>query len=323
MTLIKAATKRLIGSVFLITFSNSTPIFAQQAITGYPDSNQNGGNTNSFWNNNSSNNNSFNPIANAQNNPSASIDLPKNPANFWTSFANASSKNLINTSTVFTGVLQEDISSKKSKAGDIFSIMLPEDYTVNDKILIPKYSKFVGTIVTAAPAGKAKRGNPGNLQISMQTLVSPDGTSVPVNAFIDYNPNDTAKINVSKSRGVPVGEWSKSAVYSLHYAAGGLGSRLGLPFFYKGQTGSGLDFVLIKGELLPVRLTQPLDVTPLIAGNGQSSNKVSGSVPLNLPPTVLPSTAPNNFQIPGQLPLEQINNNMMPEETSPAGPEPF
>jgi len=319
-----SAKEKSIRSLSVLLVCAAFPFSAQaQMIPGYqPAQNQNPSNASTFGNNNGFNSNNFNPIANTESNPYASTSIPKSAADYWTGVTAhpVANPNLLNSGTVLTGVLQEDISSKKSKAGDVFSIMLPEDYTVIDRLLIPKYSKFVGTVVAAAPARKGHGGTPGTLQVSIQTLVAQDGTSVPVNAFIDYNPNQNKKTDIKKSRGVPVGEWGKSAVYSLSYAAGGLGSRLGVPFLYKGQSGKGAEFSLSKGELLPVRLTASLDVTPLIAGNKTPIGQ--NSAPPVASPIAPTSTQIDTSQSGGQTSNDSVSN-MMPGTDSPAGPEPF
>ncbi len=223
--------------------------------------------TNIFTNTDTSNSNSLlnNPLANFIN--SRFAGSPQDARNGAGGLA--SNPNIINSGTAITGVLQEDISSKTSKNADVFSIMLPENYTVNDRLLIPQYSKFVGTIVAAAPGKKASHGNPGNLQVSIQALVSPSGISIPVTAFIDYNPNQNPPTDVKKSRGIPIGEWTNTVVHSGIYLAGNVAGRMGAPNLYNGQTQGGKDFSLSKGEFLPVRLTEPMDVTPLLVGQLQ------------------------------------------------------
>jgi hypothetical protein len=245
----------------------------------------------------------------------AHAQMPQNASHFMSNLPNMSNPNLITSGTVLTGVLQEDISSKKNKAADIFSIMLPENYIVNDRLLIPQYSKFVGSIVSVSPAKKARHGNPGNLQVSIQTLVSPDGASIPVNAFIDYNPNENNKINPKKSSGIPLGQWGKSAAYSLFYLGGSFGSRAGVPSYYNKQTKGGKDFSLSKGELLPVRLTQSLDVTPLLAKNVQTNMPNLERAPL------MPAINQTNDS--NSAPNIPSGTNLMPGVTNPAGPEPF
>ncbi len=286
---------------------NGYPGFTPQNPTGnWPSVAGNNGDTN-------------NPVANSYNNPFASFNAPQYKSDFWTKtpiLPGVQSGNVISAGTVLTGILQEDISSKKSKAGDVFSIMLIDDYKVNNQILIPKNSSFVGSVVSAAPAKKGLNGTPGSLQVSLQTLVSPDGTSIPVNAFIDYDPNQHQKTDIKKSRGVPVGEWAKSIEYSIYYAVGGIGSRLGVPVLYKGQTGSGAEFSLTQGELLPVRLSQPLDVTPLLAHTPANSQNAmpTNIMPADNAPPIAPSPSQNNMP---------TGENILPGNLSPAGPKPF
>jgi len=312
--------------------NNYTQNYPQNYQPDYPPGNA--------FNNNPSGNVFGNPIANPGTNPYASLEPGvKQTSNFWTSLANI--PNLLNphilaNGTVFNGVLQEDISSKTSKAGDVFSIMLSDDYTMNNQLLIPKESRFVGSVVSVTPAKTTRNGAPGNLQVSMQTLVTPDGVSIPVNAFIDYDASQQTKTDIKKSRGVPVGEWAKSAEYMMYYAAGGLGSRLGVPFLYKGQTAHGPDFSLKQGQLLPVRLSQPLDVTPLAESCKRASAQNASPNPDVAPdrtPTGAPSLAPpinqsSNFATPPNIqavPYAQQSSgvNTLPGNTVPAGPEPF
>ena len=296
----------LLLAIFAIFTSNIT--LAQFAPGFEPGQNSNQVN---IGNNFGMNNNSLSPNASINNLLPANLGQSSGGtlSNIMTSISN--NPNVISANTVLTGVLQEDISSKKSKTGDIFSIMLPEDYIVNDRTLIPQYAKFVGTIVSAAPTTSHHHGNPGTVEISIQTLVAPNGTSVPVEAFIEYDPNQT-KANVAKSRGIPAGEWGKSAIYSLHYLAGSFGGRMGVPILYKGQTGKGKDLSLSEGDLLAVKLTQPLDVTPFI----------SVAKPLNTQSQNLFAAPTNSSNLPPVTPTGN-ENNIMPDTNTPAGPEPF
>ena len=73
---------------------------------------------------------------------------------------------------------------------------------------------------------------------------------------ISHSPIDT-----KKGRGVPVGEYAHQIGYSFVYAAGALTHQFGIPMPVKTQTGNGPDFDIQQGQLLPVKLTQPLDMT--------------------------------------------------------------
>src|SRR6516162_11496271 len=58
--------------------------------------------------------------------------------------------------TVLTGVLQDKLSSKSSKVGDVFSISLLEGYSEAGKELLPKGTKIVGA-VTQVVSGQQSR----------------------------------------------------------------------------------------------------------------------------------------------------------------------
>ncbi len=286
------------------------------------------------------NNYSANPIANPYTNHFAGMEMPKFKSDFWTNAPRPpqhAGQHIVDANTVLTGILQEDVSSKTSKPGDVFSILLADDYVVNDQVLIPKNSRFVGSVLAAAPAKKNLNGMPGNLQVSIQAIVNSVGVSVPVKAFIEYDPSQHTKIDTKKSRGVPVGEWAKSAQYAVHYTAGSIGSRLGIPLLYKGQTGGGSDLSVPKGELIPVKLSEALDTTPLLTpanqqntqqngpGNGQLNPQSSwqSNVPGFNPSQLAPMASPNNNWPSQSNNASSGQNNMLPGASSPAGPEPF
>lgn len=285
--------------------------------------------------NNPNFNNSFNSNFSQPNTGGNSYgSLEYNPlANFWNNIKTPN-KNQIPENTILTGVLQEDISSKKSKPGDVFSIMLPENYTIDDRIMVPQYSKFVGTVVSVCPAKQARYGSPGTLQISIQSLVAPDGTSVPVTASIEYNPNQAPKLDTKKSSFIPVGQFGKTLAYSVLYLGGSTTGRMGFPFLLgRTGTGGGKDFSLSQGELIPLKLTQPVDVTPFLpAINNAAKNQIQTTTqnppatnPNEMPP-VAPQAAPNAMNS-GQNNTQNspayTDSNMMPGANNPAGPEPF
>jgi len=247
--------------------------------------------------------------------------LPQFPSNFWGNLIN---RHIVEPGTVLTGTLQDDLSSKTSKTGDVFAIILTEGYRLNNELLIPANAKIVGTVVSAIPAAHTHNGVPGSLQISLQTLSLPDGRSVPINAIIQYNPNQSAKIDIKKGRGIPVGEYLQSAKYSIFNAGGSLTRQVGLPLPIKTQTAGGSDFVLTKGELLPVKLTQPLDVTAFASqpfnSSPQSGSTLSVPAPNPQPAWIAPAPSVQPERI---MPTPGSLNNTLPGNNAPAGPEPF
>lgn len=291
------------------------------------------------------------------NSPYASVDgVPRFPSNFWGGLLH---RHIVDAGTVLNGTLEDELSSKKSKIGDTFSILLADGYRLNNEQLIPQNAKIVGAVVSVTPASHKTNGVAGSVQISLQTLVLPDGASMPISASIMYNPNQPDKIDIKKGRGVPVGEYAKSLEYMGVYAAGSLTRTIGLPLPVKTQTSSGPDFLIKKGELLPVKLIQPLDMTAFMnsqptSGNQSPNTQIPNTqVPNTQAPMMVPESRPpvNNGQVPGfngapggqtnnwavpgnqnasypggwpgNQPTPASGNNMLPGNNSPAGPEPF
>ena len=278
------------------------------------------------------------------NSPYGSIEgVPK--GDFWGGLFH---RHIVDAGTVLNGTLEDDISSKTSKIGDIFSILLTNGYTSNNEQLIPAYTKIVGTIVAVTPAKQTKNGVAGSVQINLQTLVLPDSTSMPISASVQYNPNQPKKFDITKGRGIPIGEYAQSFEYSAVSAAGSFTRQLGFPLPYKTQTGGGPDFVVKQGELLPVKLTQPLDMTTYVSSHPSQAASSQAQTTSNQTPNTTGSTTVlpiNNGSLPGltrlpanesptigpiyqepwpgNQPLPSSSNNTLPGNSAPAGPDPF
>jgi len=166
--------------------------------------------------------------------------------------------NRVNIGTVLTGHIEDDLSSNKNKVGDIFSIRLEEGFvTSNGEEVIPKQSKIVGIITGATAARAQHNGMPGKIDVSLQTLVFPDGRSTSFAGFIAHNPSMDVKEKGSPSvLSGPMGAMTTG--FTSIFTA--LNSKAGIPLRMPKRTG-GLDFKLDKGELLPVKLNRTLDLS--------------------------------------------------------------
>lgn len=302
----------------------------------------------------------INAVPNADSAYNSIKGVPRFQNSFWGGLFN---KQLVDAGTVLNGTLEDDLSSKSSKVGDTFSILLLDGYTLNNVQLIPLNARIVGVVSAATPASHQNNGVAGSIQISLQALVLPDGTSMPIIANVMYNPNQPSKIDIKKGRGIPIGEYASAIEYSVVQAAGSLTRQVGLPLPYKTQTSGGPDFFLKKGQLLPVKLIQPLDMTAFVNSHALQNNQItnqSANQTLNQSPNQVPNTgllngsAPNmllepmapsntnqNFGFNGIPPSQSTFNqntpnstgwpggmpnsfsNTLPGNTSPAGPEPF
>lgn len=252
---------------------------------------------------------------------------------YWSKILN---KRTLNIGTVLTGVLDDTISSKTNKGGDVFSIVLNEGYTSNNnQLVIPINTRVVGTIMAASPASQKSR-TPGTLQVSLQAIVLPDARSFPISASIEYNPNNKlTPVNNKRSFGVPAGQYGLSAVSGLANTASSITRTFGLPISHHSGFVHGNEFTIKKGELLPVRLTRPLDVTgwvdnpPIppnpVAGNNQpggqlnpganGQNNFPGTNQNNIPGTSqnnIPGTNQNNVPVTGQNNIPGTNQNTNP-----------
>jgi hypothetical protein len=212
--------------------------------------------------------------------------VPKIGPDFW-----RQQSNQIPAGTVFSTILQEDISSAKSKVGDSFQLILPEGYFQNGVMLVPPGSMVVGSVHTVTPAFLMNHGNPGRIDVSLQALILPTGQSLPISAFIDHNPAHD-----------PV-DPKKAA--QVHYSGSSLKDYGGMFTSFLGQFGRGIgrvnnaanrgrDFALKQGTVVPVRLTQSLKLPyePMPAQSQPYVNAQSGVPGLVGPAPNMPTGRP-------------------------------
>lgn len=176
----------------------------------------------------------------------------KLPANFWQGGQVQGISNRIQPGVVLTGKLEDEISSGSSKIGDVFALALDEGYVENNLQVIPRGSKIVGAITHVVPA-KSQRvaGQPGSLQVSLQSLVLPDGNHIPFAGFIAVNPNHEFDKAKKRNLGFDVRDTGS-------HIAGMMGSFTnGIGFMYARKY-RGKDFYMDKDELVPVRLNKTL-----------------------------------------------------------------
>ncbi len=260
--------------------------------------------------------------------------VPQFTPDFWAN----SLPNRIPIGTVLSGILEDDLSSAKNKSGDTFTLTLQDGFTLNGRQLVPPNSKIVGTVNAATPARLLKGGHPGQLKISLQSLVFPDGQHLPIYAFMDCNPNHTSK-EPPKVRhlGKSIADYGESV-------AAMFGSVLTGPGFMMNKRNRGLDFVVDKGEVLPIRLTRSLNIpvtenllsrplqanqpgTSTQAGKGalsQTDPATPGSAGAPYPPTAVPGLVDPQgpWQVPaaGQVPqaAPSGSTSLMPPAASKA-----
>jgi hypothetical protein len=228
--------------------------------------------------------------------------------NFWQHMM----ENRVPAGTVLSAILENDLSSGKNKAGDVFVLTLQDGFTLNGKVLIPPFSKIIGCVNSAAAAKSLRNGQPGRLQISLQSLAFPDGRHQQIFANIDGNPNHGAKKPPKvKNLGQDI------MAYGNQLTAMGR-SFISGPGFMMAKMNRGQDFRVDKGEVLAIRLTQDLEMAPeqrLIAQPAWAQGAGAAGVPVSpgthvTTPGLLDPSGP--IRIPGFVPT-----------TNPGGTPPY
>ncbi len=190
---------------------------------------------------------------------------------------------------VLTGVLEDEISSGANKPGDVFALNLEQGYVQNDMQVIPKGSKIVGAITHVIPAKMQRGGAPGSVQISLQSLVLPDGTHLPFGGFISHNPNHAYE-NPHKKRNLGF-----DIKDTGHHIAGMMGSFTnGVGFMYAKKY-RGKEFYMDKGESMPIKVNRAVTIPEQYIKPVETA-----AAPQNL-------NAPNITGMPGgQLPPQMV-----------------
>lgn len=189
--------------------------------------------------------------------------------------------NRLGAGTVLTGILEDDLSSAKNKVGDVFSIRLENGFSSNGTVIIPPQSKVLGSIISVKSAKFQKFGAPGTMDVSLQTLVFPDGRSARIYGFVEHNPAMDFKHKNGTGHALS-GPYHAAEASALSIFSG-LNQKTGLPIQMPNMR-QGLDFTLSKGELLPVRLNRTCDLTNMA------------------PPPVIPTSAMSPATMPGYSP---------------------
>jgi hypothetical protein len=198
--------------------------------------------------------------------------------------------------TIFSAILEDNLSSSKNKMGDTFALRLQDGFIYEGKTVIPPNSKIIGSVNQAIPSRMLKTGQPGKLDISLQSLVLPDGSHMPIFAFIDSNPNQTPR----PPKRHHIGYFVKDNLDSLAMSATSLVIGKG---YMMSRLQRGCDFTLDKGEALPVRLTHALQVKMVPATVTRPATEAGVVANPPKPPGMVDPTGP--VQIPGLVPLPQ------------------
>ncbi|MCQ2958256.1 MAG: hypothetical protein MJ180_05075 [Candidatus Gastranaerophilales bacterium] len=94
---------------------------------------------------------------------------------------------IIPAGSFFRAMLGQDVSSEFNNNGDVIKLMVNSDYSIDNKVLIPKYAMFIGVVRNLE---KAQRGRDGYFSIDIIGILFPDGRKFDVKGCIYASKND-------------------------------------------------------------------------------------------------------------------------------------
>ncbi|MBX9671461.1 MAG: hypothetical protein K2X93_27980 [Candidatus Obscuribacterales bacterium] len=163
----------------------------------------------------------------------------------------------LNAGTVLTGVAEADLSSKSSKRGDVFAIVLPHGFGDGNEMLVPPGSRILGVVVEAFAAKTQRVGMPGRLSISLKTLVFPDGRTTKINAMIDHNPaHDQGSEPKTRFSGLNAGDYGNAFKGMLYSSVSGIS-------WVHNRQARGKEFLLKPGTPVSVKLNTSIDIAKM------------------------------------------------------------
>lgn len=160
--------------------------------------------------------------------------------------------------TVISVVLDESLSSDRSRSGDAFNATVNENVTVNGKTVIPRHARAKGRVVDAKPSGRLH--SPARLELAL-TSVEIGGKSY------DIDTSDNARVgrNHNKRNLAMIGGGTAAGALIGGLAGGGKGVLIGSAIGAGGGTAAAaatgkMDIHLPVETRLSFRLAQPLTV---------------------------------------------------------------
>lgn len=254
--------------------------------------------------------------------------------------------NYLKIGAILNGVIEDDISSNRSKPGDSFTITLVNGYSDDGIEILPRQTRIVGTIVSAMPAKMMHGYMPGKLEVSLQTMVFPDGRHTRFYGYLAHNPVSDYKTNPrNKTIKEDFANYGLLLRNSVTGFLGTVSRHAGLPLGTVFGRYSGPEFKIEKGELLATQVSRSIDLSHMdqINGTAGTNSWKQPTVPINtgsrafvsgnandMPPMApsivrAPNMMPDHPQLPGVANSPDPNQifNVMPQRARADIADPF
>ncbi len=148
----------------------------------------------------------------------------------------------------FRGFIGQTVSSEFNNSDDIIKILIPSDFTIEDKVILPKNSLFVGVVKNLQ---KAQRGMDGYFSIDIIGLVFPDGRQFDVKGYVASNKNNR----------VFGGAFSRRSGHKTTLHRASPNGKYGVSeLMQSGPRMFGKETKIVMGELVNVILEEPVQI---------------------------------------------------------------
>lgn len=155
---------------------------------------------------------------------------------------------IIPKNSFFRGIISQTVSSEYNNSGDIVKVLITSDYTLNDKIILPKNSLFFAKITNL---NNAQQGRNGYFSIDIIQLVLPDGRIVSASGYIVS----------AKNNRIFGGEFSKRSRYKTTLHRSSPFNRKGaMQLMQNGPRIMGEETKIKMGTVVTIVLTEEINL---------------------------------------------------------------
>lgn len=148
----------------------------------------------------------------------------------------------------FRGYIGQTVSSEFNNNGDLVKILITSDFTIKDKVILPKNSIFLGVI---SGLEKAQQGRDGMFSIDITNILFPDGKTLKAQGYV---------VSSKKDRVFGGGLSKRSGHKSSLHRSVAFGRKGTLQLLQNGPRKVGEETKIQMGQFVTILIEKPINV---------------------------------------------------------------